>query len=116
MYANDKDPRLTIRAKSADAPVLAGVEPTTPPIVVASVKGYRQLDAIEQALINQIKKHASETEVLIESVQTYLSAKNLRPEVERAALNPNRWAALAQTDLQTGFMKLVRAIAQPTSF
>ena len=30
--------------------------------------------------------------------------------------HPGRWAALAQTELQTGYMMLVRAIAQPTTF
>ncbi|MEY5099619.1 MAG: hypothetical protein RJA36_2338, partial [Pseudomonadota bacterium] len=30
--------------------------------------------------------------------------------------NPARWAALAQTELQTGYMMLVRAVAQPSTF
>ena len=32
------------------------------------------------------------------------------------AAQPHRWLSMARTDLQTGLMKMVRAVAQPTSF
>lgn len=40
-------------------------------------------------------------------------------EQEKQRLNtaqPGRWLSIARTDLQTGIMALVRAVAQPTSF
>jgi len=37
------------------------------------------------------------------------------PELDRLQLaQPARWAAIARTDIQTGVMALVRAVAQPT--
>jgi hypothetical protein len=37
------------------------------------------------------------------------------PEITRrfAIAEPHRWAAIAKTDIQTGIMALVRAVAQP---
>jgi hypothetical protein len=118
MYSNSNEPQLTVGrgrvAGLADASAQAGVEPTTPPLVVASIKGYRQLNPGEQDFINEIKAHAEATGLLVTKVQHYVSENG--PDDLPTALNPNRWAALAQTDLQMGFMKLIRAVAQPTSF
>jgi hypothetical protein len=118
MYSNDKDPQLTIRAarsESADAPV-----PAAKPVTV-SITGYRQLGAVEQALINEIKEHAEQTRFLVNRVMQHAETEVAKPLPEGQAphstvTHPSRWAALAQTDLQMGFMKLVRAVAQPTSF
>ena len=81
--------------------------------VTVDIKGYRQLTAEDQLLINRIKVHAEETRVLVEDVQHYI---NLSNEAHGHVTNPARWAAMAQGDLQTGFMKLVRAVAQPMTF
>lgn len=120
MYQDSSEPQVTSRRvqpghtgpydpfnrlKSADA--------SAPPVVTARITGYRQLSAAEQDLINQIKAHAEATGHLVTLVQHHAA----QAEGETStALNPNRWAALAQTDLQTGFMKLVRAVAQPNTF
>lgn len=80
------------------------------------ITGYRQLNETEAALMNEIKAHAEQTRDLITRVQHYLA---LQPEADpphSQVTSPARWAALAQTDLQTGYMKLVRSVAQPTSF
>lgn len=89
--------------------------------VQPKIAGYRQLNETEAALMNEIKLHAEQTRDLVNRVQTYLAEQGQQPLPEGHAphsqvTNPLRWAALGQTDLQTGFMKLVRAVAQPTTF
>lgn len=85
------------------------------------IAGYRQLNAQEAALMNEVKEHAEQTRALVTRVQHYLEEQARQPLPEGHApqsqvTNPARWAALAQIDLQTGYTKLVRAIAQPTTF
>lgn len=81
--------------------------------VTVDIKGYRQLTAEDQLLINRIKAHAEETRALVTDVQHYIALNN---ECHSQVTNPARWAALAQSDLQLGYMQLVRAVAQPTTF
>ncbi len=89
------------------------MEQATP--VKASIKGYRQLSDAEQALINRVKATAEEVAHLVTDVRDFVESNPLEHDgVTR--LNPARWAALADTDLQVGFMKLVRAIARPTTY
>lgn len=67
------------------------------------IKGYRDLSDEEITLINQLKTLA---EVVGEKVEEI----NNRPDSDK------RWAAIARTDLQTGFMALIRAVAKPETF
>lgn len=69
------------------------------------ISGYRDLNEAEIAAMNEIKASAANLEALISSISN-------RPEVEL----DQRWAAIAQTDLQKGFMALVRAVAKPSTF
>lgn len=84
------------------------------------ITGYRQLSEEEAALMNEIKQHAEATRALVTRVQHYVEeqARTLPPghAPHSQVTSPGRWAALAQTDLQTGYMKLTRAVAQPTTF
>lgn len=93
------------------------------------ITGYRDLSQVEIDLMNEIKAHAVTTEALIEKVGAHVNAQHrsadgdglavTRNESEMERLNsaqPARWLSMARTDLQTGFMKLVRAVAQPTTF
>lgn len=72
------------------------------------VTGYRQLSEEEAALMNEIKEHANAVGVLCDRL------------VAMALQDPGsvqaRWVAIGQTDLQKGFMALVRSVAKPTSF
>lgn len=70
-----------------------------------NIKGYRELNEQEIAAINEIKEVAENVECLIESIIN-------RP----AADADKRWAAIARTHLQEGFMALTRAVAKPTTF
>jgi len=67
------------------------------------ITGYRELSAEEIALMNEVKA---------------LGAKVGELHARIAALPgiDGRAAAIGKTELQTGFMWLTRAIAQPTSF
>ena len=85
------------------------------------ITGYRQLSETEAALMNRVKQHAEETRMLVNEVQHYVEEQARAPLPDGHAphsqvTHPGRWAALAQTELQTGYMMLVRAIAQPTTF
>ncbi len=68
------------------------------------IKGYRDLSEEEIALMNEGK-------ALAEQIGEYigkLKSPNLGVD--------QRWVAIGQTDLQKGFMALIRSIAQPTTF
>lgn len=67
------------------------------------IKGYRDLSQQEIDLINRLKEYAQEIGDAIEDAQTM-------EHIDQ------RWLAIGKTDLQKGFMSLVRAIARPESF
>lgn len=67
------------------------------------IKGYRKLSDEETALINKIKMHA---EVI----------SQLTNEVQGTDLSDQRWLSIGRTQLQQGFMALIRAVARPTTF
>ena len=65
--------------------------------------GYRELTEEEKNLMNDIKGRAMEIGSLVEKL------KRLK-ELDQ------RWVSIGATDLQTGFMALVRSVARPTTF
>ena len=67
------------------------------------IKGYRDLSQQEIDDVNESKELAAQVGNLIEKLESIDSIDK-------------RWLAIAKTDLQKGFMSLVRSIAQPTSF
>lgn len=72
------------------------------------IKGYRDLSVEEIELMNAVKNTSEEVGILIDKLEKM---------TKDGALNLDlRWLAIAKTDLQKGFMSLVRAIAQPTTF
>lgn len=86
------------------------------------ITGYRELTAAEIALMNEIKEHAERTLALARMVEAHLrgqlraASENFDENLRIDAAQPGRWIAIAKTDLQTGFMALTRAVAQPTTF
>ncbi|MBB6319257.1 Acb2/Tad1 domain-containing protein [Paraburkholderia tropica] len=105
------------------------------------IKGYRELSQAEVDLMNRIKAKGGEllalqaelTGMLVTQRVTKAKAarRSLHPEaidvsIEQAATDaaceyqrfesaePLRWAAIDRTDIQTGVMALVRAVAQPS--
>lgn len=93
------------------------------------ISGYRELSQEEIDLMNRIKAKGAEllelhcelTSMLgrqyldkIEASTSGDSAAEDQAELKRfRAAEPSRWAAIGKTDIQTGIMALVRAVAQP---
>lgn len=67
------------------------------------IKGYRDLSVEEIGLMNEIKAKGGELGALLTKLR---ATEGL----------DQRWVSIGQTDLQTGLMALVRAVAQPTTF
>ena len=67
------------------------------------IKGYRDLSAKEIALMNRAKTLAEEVGVLCTDILE-------DPDAD------NRWASIGRTELQQGFMALIRSVARPTTF
>ncbi|MFP3638133.1 hypothetical protein [Paraburkholderia sp. SIMBA_054] len=68
-----------------------------------SIKGYRDLTPEEISSMNTIKDMA-------ENIRVELEALESLPEVDK------RWLAIGKTNLQQGFMAVIRSIAKPTTF
>jgi molybdate-binding protein len=67
------------------------------------IKGYRDLTETEISAMNTCKKVAVDVGILCDEVASM-------PGVDQ------RWVAIAKTDLQKGFMALIRSIARPETF
>ena len=67
------------------------------------IKGYRDLSAEEIALMNEVKAKAAEVGELMERLRA-------RRDLDQ------RWISIGITDLQKGFMCVIRGIAQPGGF
>lgn len=67
------------------------------------VTGYRQLSETEANLMNVIKAKGAEIGEIIEQLQ-------MTNETDK------RFVAIGKTEIQLGFMALIRSVAQPTSF
>lgn len=98
------------------------------------IKGYRELSQTEIDLMNRIKAKGSELIELQAELVDMLKVQELAkvnqmdstaPGSEESVLaktefnrfqsaEPLRWAAIGKTDIQTGIMALVRAVAQPS--
>lgn len=69
------------------------------------ISGYRELSQVEIDAMNEIKALAEQAGALVASLRN-------RPVLSL----DQRWISIGATDLQTGFMALVRSVAQPTTF
>jgi len=67
------------------------------------ITGYRQLSVHEVALMNEGK-------ALSVACGEYIEKLRSNPSLDQ------RWVSIGATDLQTGFMAVIRGIAQPTTF
>ena len=82
------------------------------------IKGYRDLSQQEIDLMNRIKEHAENTAQLLREVDSMRDAgqSELVPMSREMYNESKRCLALAKTNLQTGQMWFVRAVALPDSF
>lgn len=96
------------------------------------ITGYRELSQTEIDLMNRIKAKGAELldlqaelvdmlklqEVAKINAMDQASTSDVEAEAKAEfnrfhAAEPFRWAAIGKTDIQTGIMALVRAVAQP---
>lgn len=68
-----------------------------------AIKGYRELTDPEINVMNDIKAQGEQLGALVATLKQM-------PELDQ------RWVSIGATDLQTGLMALVRAVAKPTTF
>ena len=78
------------------------------------ITGYRQLSEAEVALMNEGK-------ALAEACGAYIAKLRTHQDISRPSdlVGPpldQRWISIGATDLQRGFMAVIRGIAQPTTF
>lgn len=81
------------------------------------ITGYRQLSEAEVALMNEGKALAEKCGDYIEKLRLHQDEHGTRVNDQRIlpALD-QRWISIGATDLQRGFMAVIRGIAQPTTF
>lgn len=84
------------------------------------ISGYRELSQEEIDLMNRIKAKGAELLELQAELASMIGQQHFdksrgpTEEFERfEAAEPMRWANIGKTDIQTGIMALVRAVAQP---
>ena len=88
------------------------------------IKGYRDLSQEEIDLMNRIKAKGEEVGELINELETLRNSitfsgvpiKRSDGLTAKQASESGRCRSLAKTNLQTGFMWFVRAVALPDSF
>lgn len=73
------------------------------------IKGYRDLSEDEIALMNEAKELAEKVGKFVDG----LSAVHAQTGSHAIDL---RWVNIGKTQLQQGFMAVIRGIAQPTTF
>jgi len=74
-------------------------------MIPPKITGDRQLSEVEVALMNEGKALAEQCGAYVEKLHASYS-----DSVD------HRWVSIGSTDLQTGFMALIRSIAKPTTF
>lgn len=79
------------------------------------ISGYRELTQQEIDLMNEAKALEAQCLAFHGKVQDVLSDQSSIPEERdrQVAAQAFRWHAIARTDIETGFMALIRSIAQP---
>lgn len=79
------------------------------------ITGYRQLTEEEVALMNEGKALAEQCGAYIAKLRTHHDSKGGAQGGSELHLD-QRWISIGATDLQRGFMAVIRGIAQPTTF
>lgn len=79
------------------------------------ISGYRDLTQEEINLMNEAKALEAQCLALHQKIGDRLGDQALDPSDHKRleASRGKRWHAIARTDIETGFMALVRAVAQP---
>ena len=89
---------------------------TTETFTQPKITGYRQLSEAEVALINEGKALAEQCGAYIAKLRTHKNAPVVEGDNHADPALDQRWVSIGATDLQRGFMAVIRGIAQPTTF
>lgn len=84
--------------------------------VQPKITGYRQLTPAEVALMNEGKALAEQCGAYIEKLRMYKDCMRREGDNRLDPALDQRWISIGATDLQRGFMAVIRGIAQPTTF
>jgi hypothetical protein len=85
------------------------------------VTGYRKLGVAEVNLMNEAKELAEQVGAFVEKLRQ-LPATGVETDLPESGQTgdfpriDHRWVSIGATQLQQGFMALIRGIAQPTTF
>ena len=91
-------------------------------MIQPKVTGYRQLTATEAALMNEGNALAEQCGAYIAKLRAMpATGANGVPFTNDSPDGPvpsidQRWVSIGATDLQRGFMAVIRGIAQPSTF
>lgn len=81
------------------------------------ISGYRDLTQEEINLMNECKDLAAQCGALIDKLRTFEPTRNEgQPQVAPGGSLDQRWISIGATQLQQGWMAVIRGIAQPTTF
>lgn len=84
--------------------------------VQPKITGYRQLTQEEAALMNEGKALAEQCGAYIAKLRAYIPAGDEPSDHKPGDTLDQRWISIGATQLQQGFMAVIRGIAQPTTF
>ncbi len=91
-------------------------------MIQPKVTGYRQLGPAEAALMNEGKALAEQCGAYIAKLRAMpatgangIPFTNAGPDGPEPSID-QRWVSIGATDLQRGFMSVIRGIAQPSTF
>lgn len=92
------------------------METETETFIQPKITGYRQLNPTEAALMNEGKALAEQVGAWIEKLRKHPNVGST--DTTKDSLTPldQRWISIGATDLQKGFMAVIRGIARPTTF
>jgi hypothetical protein len=82
------------------------------------ITGYRQLSEAEAALMNEAKEIAEQCGAFVEKLRAMpATGKDGVPiVVDGQPSIDQRWVSIGATQLQQGWMAVIRSIAQPSTF
>lgn len=83
--------------------------------VQPKITGYRQLSEAEAALMNEGKALAEQCGAYIAKLRQHTGPQTSDDDQAKLSFD-QRWISIGATDLQRGFMAVMRGIAQPTTF
>lgn len=86
------------------------------------IKTYRELNSTEIDLMNQCKVLEAQYHELHQKISNHVTDQisastdsNFDEQKRLGEATPMRWLAISKTEVEQGFMALVRAVAQPST-